>query len=424
MRTFRILPFTLTLALYASLPVHAGTFSVADSRAQALGGTSVALGNTAQGFYYNPALSAMHKGDEDDSRDGRFSFVVLLDGISDGAETASEAITDDLEGQLSDAIDALNATTDVASARRAIDAARELERSMRSLEEEDIYANMYAGFSISEPGDMDGGAFFIGSYLIGAGESTIAQEDLDLLDDYLEALTYVESFGTEGQQHPELFDADGNLVDPSDNILSSAEGTALIVTEAGISAASQVSLLGQEWAFGVSPKVVYLRSYDEQWGIEEGDFNNASDKENLLYLNLDLGMLWHYQERWRIGLSVRDVIRKRWTTSLGREFELNPRGKLGFAYWGEAFRLGLDLDLDKRKHIQSNLPIQEVSAGAEWQMGKGLSLRIGYRQDIEDTLGSSVSGGIALRWKRIAMELSASSGDFDQGAAVQFSFYH
>lgn len=419
----KFFPIILGLLLACSSLAQANSFGVADSRAQALGGTAVALGGADHGFYYNPALVAMHQGDEDLTRDGRLSFALIVDGLSNGAQTAAEAITDDLEGQVSDAIAALNNNTNVATARYAIVTVQDLGRSMRELERQNIYADLYTGLSVSEPGDREGGAFYIGSRLIAVGDSTIEQADLDLLDDYLEALTYIESFGSEGVQHPELLDENGAFNNPSDDILSSASGSALLVTEAGLSAASQITIWGQDFAFGVTPKVVYLRSFDERWGINDGDFNNQSADDKLLFVNFDAGLLWSYQERWRIGLAVKDAIAKHWQTKLGQSFELNPKARLGLAYWGEYLRIGLDADLDKADHLHRDASIQMISMGIEWQIIPSIALRAGYRQDLEETLGNSSSIGVAWRLKRLSTELSYSSGDLDVGAAFQLSWY-
>ncbi len=407
-----------------ALPIQAASFGIADARSQALGGTAVALGGTAEGFLYNPALTALHHGDEDLTHDGRTSYVVLVDGLSDGAQTAAEAITDDLEGELSNAITNLNNDTNSDTARAAAVAVQDLGRAMSDLEQQNIYADVYTGIHISVPGDGEGGAFFLGSRLMVVGDSNIEQADLDLLDDYLEALNFIDSGGTQGQQHPELIDANGQLINPSDNIQSSAAGSALLVTEAGISAAKQWRLWGQNMAFGVSPKVVYLRSFDERWGVEEGDFNNQSSKENLLYVNFDAGLAWTYNEHWRIGLAIKDAIAKRWTTSLGQTFNLKSKTRLGFAYSGESWRLGLDADLSKSNHLHSDLEVQIVSVGLEWQMLSNLALRSGYRMDLENTLGESTTLGLAARWNKAVFELSASTGKFDTGAALQFSWHH
>lgn len=403
---------------------HCAIFGVADARTQSLGGTAVALGNYNQGYSYNPALLATHIGDEDDTQDGHFSYVVLVDGLSDGAKTAASAITDDLEDNLSAAIDALNIDTNALSARSAIADARDLREAMNELEQQSIYADVYTAVSLTEPGDREGGAFFINSRLLAVGDSNIEQSDLALLDDYIEALTYIETFGSAGEPHTELLDGDGNFVNPSDNIDSSAEGSALMISEVGVSAARQFTMWGQPVAVGVTPKAVILHSFHERWGVDDGQFDNDSSREEQVFFNADIGLLWTYQEHWRVGLAVKDVLEKRWTSELNQSFKLSPKSRLGLAYWGEYLRIGMDVDLQSQPQLQSGIAAQDLTFGVEWQALSGVALRLGYRYDLKEILGNSSSAGLLLRLGRFALELSASSGDYDLGAALQFSYYH
>lgn len=413
----------LVLSFALAPAVQASAYSVADARAQALAGTAIALGNPQQGFLYNPALLAMHDRDEDESQDGRYSGVLLLGAYSDGAETAVQAIDDDLEGQLSEAIAQLNQATTAESARAALATVVELGEAMRALQTQDIFTNLFTGFSVSEPGMAEGGAFFAGAYLIGAGRANIDPDDLDTLDDYVEALTFIESGGTQGQQHPELLDGNGNFIDPGNDVLSSADAAALIITEVGMAAAKKLDLWGQDIALGLAPKMVYVRGYNEQWGVDDGDFENDSDREYSLHFNADLGLLWSIKNHWRVGLSVRDSIAKSWDTSLGQSFKLRPRPQLGLAYWGETVRAGLDFDLDKRTLLQRGVSARELNAGLEVRVWRQLELRVGYSNDLEDTLGESYTGGLGLRLGRFGCELSYVNGEFSEGAALQFSYF-
>jgi hypothetical protein len=71
----------LTLAL--AQPAVAIDYGVFDARALAMGGTALAVGDTAQAQYYNPALIAFHTGDEDKTRDGRTYFPTIVVQASD-----------------------------------------------------------------------------------------------------------------------------------------------------------------------------------------------------------------------------------------------------------------------------------------------------------------------------------------------------
>jgi Protein of unknown function (DUF3308). len=407
------------LATHAS-GLAADSYGVFDARGLALGGTGVALGNADTGHFYNPALTAFHEGHEDRTRDGSHSFHALLAAVSDGARTAADLIDDDLEGRLSDAIDDLNGAPTPETARVGIDAARELERAMRDIDGKDINAEGYVGYSVSLPGDFEGGTFFVGSRVLGRGVSQIAQADYDLLEDYMEALEFVESGGTRGEEHPELYN-DNGLMDPSEQIQSSASGTGLLLSELGVSAGKQYTLWNQEIALGIAPKVVHLRIFDESWRVVNGTFESAGTDRTEFYFNVDIGAAVTLADHWRIGLAVKDLRSKTITTDAGERIKLQPRGRLGLAYIGESFDVGLDADLDKTPALQGEAERQDVSLGIEYRLPI-LALRLGYRHDLEASVGDQLSGGLGWHLGSFLLDLTYVQGDGGEGAGLRIGW--
>jgi hypothetical protein len=408
------------LASHAS-GLAADSYGVFDARGLALGGTGVALGNADTGHFYNPALTAFHEGHEDRTRDGSHSFHAVLAAISDGARTAADLLADDLEGQLSDAIDNLNDAPTPETARAGIDAARELERAMRDIDGKDINAEGYVGYSVSLPGDFEGGTFFVGSRVFGRGVAQIEQADYDLLDDYLEALEYVESGGTRGERHDELYNSEDKLVDPSDQIQSSASGTALLLSELGVSASKQYTLWNQDIALGIAPKVVHLRIFDERWEVVDGTFESAGNARTEFYFNVDIGAAVTLADHWRIGLAVKDLRSKTITTDVGGRIKLQPRSRLGLAYIGERLDVGLDADLDKTPALQGDTARQDVSLGIEYRLPI-VALRLGYRHDLEASVGDQLSGGLGWRLGSFLLDLPSVQGDGGEGGSLRLGW--
>ncbi len=399
----------------------ADSYGVFDSRGLALGGTGVALGNADTGHFYNPALTAFHEGHEDRTRDGSHSFHAVLAAVSDGARTAAELISDNLEGRLSDAIDNLNDAPTQETARAGIDAARELERAMRDIDGKHINAEGYVGYSVSLPGDLEGGTFFVGSRALGRGISQIAQADYDLLEKYMEALEFVESGGTRGEEHPDLYNSEDKLIDPSDQIQSSASGTGLLLSELGVSAGKQYTLWNQEIALGIAPKVVHLRIFDERWQVVDGTFESAGNDRTEFYFNVDLGAAITLADHWRIGLAVKDLRSKTITTDVGGRIKLQPRSRVGLAYIGERLDVGLDADLDKTPALQGDAERQDVSLGIEYRLSI-LALRLGYRHDLEASVGDQLSGGLGWRLGSFLLDLTYVQGDGGDGAGLRLGW--
>lgn len=410
-------------SLIATGSAAANSYGVYDTRTLALGGTGVALGDINTGHFYNPALTAFHDGHEDRTRDGLHSFQLVLASLSDGARTAADAIADDLEGELSDAIDNLNAVPTPGAARAGINAARDLEQAMNDLRGKSVDAEAYTGYSISLPADREGGAFFVGSRFIGQGVSNIEDADFELLQDYVEALEFIESDGASGALHPELRDAQGRLIDPSGQIQSSAAGSAVLITELGVSAGKEYTWWNRTLSLGIAPKVVHLRAFDEDWQVVDGEFSSGGTDVTDLYFNLDLGAAMTFAEMFRVGLAFKDVHSKTVRTELGGELKLEPRSRLGLAYIGESWRVGLDADLIKTSAITQNSERQDISIGIEYEVLKGLNLRTGYRHDLEASVDDQISAGLGWRLGRFSMALAYSGGG-SQGSALHLGWSH
>lgn len=404
-----------------SSPAYTDGYGIFDSRGLALGGAGVAIGNADSGHFYNPALTAFHQGHEDRTRDGSHSLHVVLAAVSDGAQTAADAITDDLEARLSNAIDDLNDVPTPATARAGIQAAQDLEKAMRHLDGKNINADGYLGYSISVPGDMEGGAFFVGSRLIGRGIANIESADFQLMQDYVEALEFIESGGTRGQEHPELRDAQGRFTDPSKNIQSSARGTGLLVSELGISAAKQYAIWGHSVAFGAAPKAVYLRIFDESWQVVDGEFTSLGENRTEVYFNLDLGAAVTLAEHWRVALAIKDVRSKTVWTETGDRIQLQPRPRLGLAYVSDALDVGLDVDLDQTPDPQDLTSRQDISLGIEYRLST-LALRLGYRHDLESSVGDQVSAGLGWRIHSLLLDVAYIQGDAGEGAGLRLGW--
>lgn len=421
LKPYRIL-LGLMISAYGNTALADG-YGVFDARTQSLGGTGVALGSLTTGHFYNPALTAFHEGHEERTQDGSHSFHSVL-SISDGARTTVDMVSDDLESRLSDAIDNLNANLTEETAREGLEAAWDLNAAIRKLDGKSINADAYVGYSISIPADLEGGTFFVGSRAIGRGVSDIRPEDYDLLDDYIEVLKFIESGSSDGVDHPELRDGDGNLLNPGLRMQSSGSGVTVLLSELGVSAAKQYPLWGQQVSLGIAPKVVHLRLFHEYWRAVNGEFENVGEDETDLYFNLDVGAAVTLAEVWRVGLAIKDVRSKSVSTESGRRVRLKPHARLGVAYIGNSWSAGLDADLDKTKDIQDIDQRQDVSLGIEYRTSFGMALRTGYRHDLAGSVDDQLSAGIGWEIARLRLDLTYAQGSDSQGAALHIGWAH
>ena len=94
--------------LLMATPASAISYGVYDSRALAMGGAATAIGTHAQAAFYTPALLAFHNREEEEGRDGRVYLPSLIVQVSDGAQDAVDAVEDELDIQLSNAVNQFN----------------------------------------------------------------------------------------------------------------------------------------------------------------------------------------------------------------------------------------------------------------------------------------------------------------------------
>ena len=220
--------------------------------------------------------------------------------------------------------------------------------------------------------------------------------------------------------HPELFDANGALVDPGSNFDSTVSAAGTIVTEAGVAMSRQVHVFGQALAAGFSFKVQRIDTFEDVERIVDDRIDPQNNSDNDGALNFDVGLVKAIGKRWRVGLAVKDIIPHNYGTSLGSTIRLRPRARLGAAYQTGRLQIAADVDLTRNEPLSSEPPTQELAIGAEWAFSLPVKMRAGYRYDMQGNRAGIVSLGVGTLWKRLAVDVAyAGSGD-TRAAALQF----
>ena len=313
-----------------------------------------------------------------------------------------------------------NAAPDATNAQLVIDAATLLDNALADLEDEDIFSDIYFGLAVSEPGQLQGAGFFFGARVLAGGQSDIAAEDRELLAAYQEGLTYVASGGAQGVPHPELFDANGALINPVSDFESSVGAVGVVITEAGVAMSRQIQLFGQPLAAGLSVKVQRIDAFEDTERVVDDRLSVRRNNEYDAGVNFDIGLVREFGKRWRVGLAVKDIISQDYDTARGTVVRLRPRARIGVAYQVGRFQVAADADLTQNEPLGNERPTQEVAFGAEWTVAEPLKLRAGYRHDTEGFRDDIVSFGVGTVWKRVALDLAYAGSDDIRAAALQF----
>lgn len=437
-----LLSLTCSLLMFlTSMPCVAISYGIYDSRAMAMGGSATAVGNYAQAAFYNPALLGLHDKDEEQGRDGRVYLPNLVIQASKATESAIDAVDEDLDTQLSNAVNNYNAQPDATTAGAVANAAGDLDDVIDDIANQDLSIDGFVGFNISEPSNHEGGSFYFGARVIGGGMANISDADSALLDDYIEAMQMIAGGAdpaTVAGQYPQLVDGDGQLIDPTNTLTSNADVSALAIGEWGLAMAKQWTFWGQSFSFGITPKLMRVDAYRDTADFTEGadaeetsDFSDSRTTE--ITFNADIGFAVEIAEHYRISLAMKDIAEKSFETEpetdpvTGEELPpleitLSSRSRIGFAYVGDSFSVGLDYDLEETKPMANEAGIQELCLGAEYIFFSKYALRAGYRTDQTGLREDFSSIGIGYQWKRFVADISYASGGDIQGAGLQLGW--
>jgi len=320
------------LGLVVAEPAAAVSYGIFDSRGLAMGGATVAASKYHSAQYYNPALLALHDTHESKSRDARFVFPDLVLQYSNNLEEVADVVEADIDTTIENAVVAFNVDASVANATAIANGARELRDALGDLGNQDYVVDGFIGMSVSEPSKFQGGGFFFGVRTLGAGSSTIPQSDLDLIDRYIDALDLIASGGDPADLPPDLIDANGNLIDPNDRIESSGQAGGLIMSEWGVAMSKRFDVWGQGLAVGVTPKLLRVDAYRENVTFTDRDADLSESELTHLTGNADIGVALELFENYRIGLAVKDIIKKEFDTANDLRLKLAPRPRMGLAY--------------------------------------------------------------------------------------------
>lgn len=421
------IPRAITLGIAActwvslAFTAHAGPgYGIYDARTMAMGGVSVASANNDNAQFYNSALLAFNEEIEERTQDGRLLLPLLVPEFSESAVDIEEISQDGIADAIPRSISGFNASPGAATAQTVVDATANLDAYLARLDDEDLRADFFVGMGLSEPGKWQGAGFFAGARLLAGGQSTISEADRAILADYQEGLLFIASDGTQGAAHPELFDANGALIDPSDGLESTASAIGVLITEVGVAMSKQLQLFGSPVAAGITFKVLDVETFEDTERLVNDRISIDQNDETETHLNLDVGLVKEVGSSWRLGLAIKDVVPYNYKTSLGTIVRLRPRPRLGASYETGQLQLAMDVDLVESEPLGRENPTQDAAVGAEWRLGAAVKLRAGYRYDVLGNRDGILSAGIGSQYKRLVIDAAYAQGSDSRAAALQF----
>jgi len=400
-------------------------FGSYDPRSIAMGGAGVASGNSANAVFFNPSLLAQYESRKHRARNSHYVFPVASLSVSRVIENIADLADSNPEQVLSDSIAAYNLSPTQITAESVLAATRNLQNDLEPVANESVFFDSIVGMVIGIGDRREGGAFVVSRRFVGDGVGELTARDKQLLADYIEGMDFIVSAGVNGMPHPELFDVNGDLLDQTNNLTSTATGRGLLLTEMGIAMSWGVELFRNKIDVGFTPKFVQGTTYEYNQTLGNSLLDTTARKENDDWqFTLDVGMSKVINDKLKLGLVVKNLVPLEFSTQSGGSINIQPQLRAGAAYrsvkWGY---WALDLDMLENKSIGGGDNTQYLSLGGEWLV-KAWVLRAGYKQNLVgrgDFSKGVVTMGVGYRFMNVSLDVAYINFGPEKAAALQVS---
>lgn len=351
---------TSTLAALSSTALSA-PFAVYDARSAGMGGTGVASAHISSAPFYNPAMLAAQREEED--------FALLL-GVGVAAQDNNKLL-DDIEAY-NNAVD----TLDVTAYEAAIDAA--VGKNLT------IQANNFLALGFS------------GETWSMAGSNNA----------YVQANIGTTKAGTQG-------------------IDSTVDFTAVEVSETGFSLARKfgnlsVGVTPKSQSITSYDADAFLRNNDDLGDIIDTSTTTGKTDHGST-INLDVGAVYKLTENWKAGAVMRNALSKDYTTAASKKVALDRQTRAGIAYTGDTITFAVDYDLAKNNPIiAGGEETQYLNAGVELDLADFFQLRAGMSTNTANSAAENVySLGLGFNILAAQLDIAAVGNDNSVSAFVQ-----
>ncbi|MCY9879438.1 conjugal transfer protein TraF [Vibrio natriegens] len=341
---FKILSTVITAALFSNV-ASAANYSI-EARSDAMGGVGTVSASYLTAPFFNPALSAIYRRNDDA-----------------GIIAPSFGISFDDQYDLIDEIDRISKLNDDA----------EIESSLNALAQ----GNQKLNFDL-------GGVVAVG-----------------IPNKFLSATVYGKLY-TESFVQPSI---DTSGTNPMDNTY--VQGVSIGVAEAGISLAKYTNYMGQHLSVGITPKLQRIYTYSYATSFNNFDASDLRENETAeTMFNLDAGALWFFGP-YRLGIAAKNLIGRDVETKSFQynsktiesyQYSMRPLYTIGAGFVADYFTMSVDYDLNEEKRFSSfDDNTQMIRAGVEFDILRQMALRAGYMKNIARSHDDgTITAGIGL----------------------------
>jgi len=407
-----------TLVLF-STQAAALPFQSIDPRSFAMGGVGVASGTSANAGFMNPALLAAAKDDEDFS----LEFPIIGARIHDPDNLIDEinAYQDNnLEGNLTSAIDTFKADTTAAAAASAVgDAATAILTQLQKLSNKPIQGEVFAGMVVGVPSKKVGASLNLSGYAVGGGLFDLKSADTSLINGIIsDAATSPAALAS----NTAVADQISNTQNVVDKLQSGLDARGALITEVGLSLAHEFNIAGHNVAVGITPKAVKVKTFDYFLDANTAKFDANTGTKDYNDVNLDVGLAKDYGNGWKAGLVAKNLIAHDYQTVLGHTVKIEPQLRAGVSRSNDWLTLAADLDLKENQPAGFDSKTQYLAVGAELDLFDWVQFRAGYRHNLSDTNTSIPTIGFGFSPFGVHIDVAYAQNNTEKAASLQLGF--
>lgn len=134
--------------------------------------------------------------------------------------------------------------------------------------------------------------------------------------------------------------------------------------------------------------------------------------------NLDVGLVYKLTENWKVGAVMRNALSEDYTTVASTKITLDPQTRAGIAYTGDFLTLAVDYDLmENDPIIAGGEKTQMLSAGVEFDVLDFMQLRAGMSQNTANS-ASEDTYSLGLGFTIIAAQIDIAAVGNSNSASI------
>lgn len=232
----------------------------------------------------------------------------------------------------------------------------------------------------------------------------------------------------------------------SPKLNSKIQFAGMFIAEVGLSAAREFNIKNRNVSFGVTPKVVMVKTFHYGSSLDNEKSKNDDGLEDSMTshvgVNFDLGASYRFGEDsgWMAGVTIKNLIPKTYKTKdakiknkdgividtlKGPELKINPQLRIGGAYENDWFMGTAELDVTENKPVAFEKATRYLAFGAEFDLYDTAQFRTGLRSNLsaDSPLEQSVvSLGLGLSPSIVEINLAAMVNPFEPKRELGLAF--